>query len=209
MMRRLMDFKVMVIGVFFALAICAGAEVGATDASQPSTAKATFAGGCFWCMEPPFDKLDGVVSTTSGYIGGTVAEPTYEEVSSGTTGHAEAVQIVYEPAKIPYTELLDVFWHNIDPTTADRQFCDRGNQYRPAIFYHDEEQRRLAEASKRALQDSKPFDGPVLTEISKAGEFYPAEEYHQDFYLKNPLRYKWYTYFCGRKDRLEELWGKG
>lgn len=202
-----MNLRVYVIVVFFALGTFGVSDSGALEGS--STARATFAGGCFWCMEPPFDELKGVVSTTSGYTGGTVVDPTYEEVSSGTTGHAEAIQIEYDPAKISYSELLTVFWHNIDPTTADRQFCDKGTQYRPAIFYYNEEQRRLAEQSKRDLEASKPFDGPILTEISPAGEFYPAEEYHQDFYLKNPLRYQWYTYFCGRKDRLEELWGKG
>jgi len=170
-------------------------------------AKATFAGGCFWCMEPPFDKLDGVISTTSGYTGGEKKNPTYEEVSAGGTGHAEAVEIVYDPAKISYDALLKVFWHNIDPTVRNRQFCDVGSQYRTAIFYHDAQQKALAEASKAALERNKPFSGPVVTEIVAAGAFYPAEEYHQDFYLKNPVRYKFYRTTCGRDSRLKELWG--
>jgi peptide-methionine (S)-S-oxide reductase len=169
--------------------------------------KATFAGGCFWCMEPPFDKLDGVISTTSGYIGGRTPNPTYDQVSAGGTGHAEAVQVVYDPARIGYEQLLRAFWRNIDPTVRNRQFCDVGSQYRTAIFYHDVEQKRLSEASKAALERSKPFSGPVVTEIVEAGEFYPAEEYHQDFYLKNPVRYKFYRTTCGRDTRLEELWG--
>ncbi len=176
------------------------------DSQASGLSKATFAGGCFWCMEPPFDSLHGVVSTTSGYTGGSKANPTYEEVSAGGTGHAEAVQVVYDPAKISYTELLKVFWRNIDPTVKDRQFCDSGNQYRTAIFYHDEEQRRLAEASKLALENTKPFPDPLVTEITAASEFYPAEDYHQDYYKKNPVRYKFYRYNCGRDQRLEELW---
>jgi peptide-methionine (S)-S-oxide reductase len=159
-------------------------------------------------MEPPFDRLDGVVSTTSGYTGGSKQDPTYKEVSRGGTGHAESVRIVYDPEKISYSELLDVFWHNIDPTSADGQFCDRGNQYRSEIFYHDAGQQRLAEASKKALAESKPFKEPVVTAISPAGPFYPAEDYHQDYYQKNPVRYKFYRYGCGRDRRLEELWGK-
>ena len=169
------------------------------------TAKATFAGGCFWCMEPPFDKLDGVVSTISGYTGGTKKNPTYEEVSAGKTGHAEVVQITYDPKKITYEKLLEVFWRNVDPLTPNRQFCDVGSQYRTAIFYHDETQKRLAEESKKAL--SKRFKEPIVTEIVAASEFYPAEDYHQDYYTKNPLRYKYYRYSCGRDQRLEALWG--
>jgi len=170
--------------------------------------KATFAGGCFWCMEPPFDKLDGVISTTSGYTGGTEKDPTYKEVSAGATGHAEAVQVLYDPEKISYEELLDVFWRNINPTTPNRQFVDVGAQYRSAIFYHDEEQRRLAEASKEKLADSGRFDKPLVTEIVPITEFYPAEEYHQDYYQKNPLRYKFYRYGSGRDQYLEEVWGE-
>ena len=173
-----------------------------------STAIATFAGGCFWCMEPPFDKLDGVISTTSGYSGGTQENPTYKQVSHGSTGHAEVLQVIYDPEKISYAELLDVFWHNIDPTRVDGQFCDFGNQYRSEIFYHDAEQKQLAEQSRAALVELKPFDKPVLTRITRATEFYPAEDYHQDYYTKNPVRYKFYRYGCGRDSRLEELWGK-
>lgn len=177
-------------------------------ATEQNLAKATFAGGCFWCMEPPFDKLEGVFETISGYTGGHKQNPTYEEVSMGTTGHAEAVQVVYDPDKISYEKLLEVFWRNIDPTTPDRQFCDVGHQYRTAIFYHDEEQKRLALASKAALEENKPFKEPIVTEIVPASEFYPAEDYHQDYYQKNPLRYKFYRYSCGRDQRLEGLWGK-
>ncbi|HSL92094.1 MAG TPA: peptide-methionine (S)-S-oxide reductase MsrA [Candidatus Limnocylindrales bacterium] len=170
-------------------------------------AKATFAGGCFWCMEHPFDSLEGVVSVTSGYTGGTKKNPTYREVSTGATGHAESVQIKYDPSKIGYRKLLEVFWHNIDPTTPNRQFCDVGAQYRPAIFYHDEEQKRFAEESKRDLERTKPFQGSIVTEITPASEFYPAEDYHQHYYKKNPVRYKFYRYSCGRDQRLKELWG--
>ncbi len=178
------------------------------DVTEADHAKATFAGGCFWCMEHPFDVLAGVVSTTSGYTGGHKPNPTYDEVSSGTTGHAEAVQVMFDSGKISYEHLLDVFWFNIDPTTRDRQFCDKGTQYRPAIFYHNAKQQRLAEASRRALDKSKPFKEPILTEIVEATEFYPAEEYHQDFYRKSPFRYRYYRLTCGRDRRLEELWGK-
>ena len=172
------------------------------------TATATFAGGCFWCMEGPFDKLDGVISTTSGYSGGTLKNPTYKQVSRGGTGHAEVVQVIYDPKRVSYSELLDVFWHNIDPTRVDGQFCDGGNQYRSEIFYTDAEQQRLAQQSKAALTELKPFKDPVLTEITQASTFYPAEDYHQDYYIKNPVRYKFYRYGCGRDSRLEELWGK-
>jgi peptide-methionine (S)-S-oxide reductase len=171
------------------------------------TEKATFAGGCFWCMEAPFDKLPGVVSVTPGYSGGQVKNPTYEQVSAGGTGHAESVQIVYDPAKITYAALLDVFWHNIDPTVKDRQFCDVGSQYRSAIFYQGEEQHRAALQSKAALERNKPFPGAVVTEITPAGAFYQAEEYHLHYYKKNPLRYKYYRSSCGRDRRLKELWG--
>jgi peptide-methionine (S)-S-oxide reductase len=177
-------------------------------ASNTGSAKATFAGGCFWCMEPPFDKLPGVISTTSGYIGGHTQQPTYHEVSAGGTGHAEAMQVVYDPQKVSYEKLLEVFWHNIDPTQKDGQFCDHGNQYRTAVFYHDETQKQLAEASKAELQKTRPFEGEIVTEIVPAGEFYPAEDYHQDYYLKNPLRYKFYRTTCGRDKRLQTLWGK-
>lgn len=169
--------------------------------------KAIFAGGCFWCMEAPFDSLPGVVSVTAGYTGGYKKNPTYKEVSAGGTGHAEAVQIVYDRSRISYESLLTVFWHNIDPTVADRQFCDVGHQYRAAVFYQGERQRALALQSKAALEKSKPFRGAVVTEIVPASEFYPAEEYHQHYYKKNPLRYKYYRSGCGRDSRLKELWG--
>jgi peptide-methionine (S)-S-oxide reductase len=192
-----------------ALAALAGLVVlGAVLAPAPAEerAKATFAGGCFWCMEPPFDKLDGVISTTSGYTGGRKPSPTYEEVSAGTTGHTEAVEVVYDPRKVTYQRLLEVFWRNIDPTTADRQFCDVGSQYRAAIFYHDETQRRLAEQSKQAV--ARRLGRPVVTEVQPAAPFYVAEAYHQDYYQKNPIRYRYYRAGCGRDQRLDQIWGK-
>jgi len=169
--------------------------------------KATFAGGCFWCMEHPFEQIPGVVSVTSGYTGGSKKDPAYEEVSAGGTGHAESVEIVYDPARVSYEKLLNVFWHNIDPSTGDRQFCDVGNQYRSAIFYHNKEQQRLALHSKALLEKNKPFKGAIVTEIVQASVFYPAEDYHQQYYKKNPIRYKFYRYRCGRDERLKELWG--
>ncbi|CAG1012038.1 Peptide methionine sulfoxide reductase MsrA [Burkholderiaceae bacterium] len=184
----------------------AGAAHAQGSAAQ-ATAKATFAGGCFWCVEADFDKLPGVISTTSGYIGGSVANPTYEQVSGKRTGHAEAVEIVYDPSKLSYERLLQHFWHNIDPTTKDRQFCDAGSPYRTAIFTHGEEQMRAALGSRQALEKSKPFKEPIVTEVVAAGPFYAAESYHQDYYLKNPLRYKYYRTSCGRDARLKALWG--
>lgn len=175
--------------------------------SGTATARATFAGGCFWCVEEVYQDIDGVLSATSGYIGGRQPNPTYEEVSAGRTGHAEAVEVVYDPSKVSYERLLELFWRNIDPVAVDRQFCDAGAQYRSAIFYHDDSQRRLAEASKKAIEASKRFDQPIATEIVKAGPFYPAEEYHQDYYVKNPLRYKFYKFNCGRAQRLRDVWG--
>lgn len=172
-----------------------------------STAIATFAGGCFWCTEADFDKVDGVVSTTSGYIGGRTANPTYDSVSAGNSGHAEAVQVVFDPSKVSYSKLLEYYWRTIDPTTKDRQFCDSGNPYRTAIFTHDEQQRALAEASKKALSSNKPFREPIVTEIVTATQFYPAEDYHQDYHTKNPVRYKFYRANCGRDARLKQLWG--
>jgi len=177
------------------------------QANAQETEIATFAGGCFWCMEHPFDELDGVISTTSGYTGGHKEHPSYEEVSSGSTGHTEAIQIRFNPNRITYKKLLDVYWRNSDPTTANRQFCDIGTQYRPAIFYHSEAQKQAAEASKKKLMQHKPFDGAIVTEITAAGTFWPAEEYHQNYYLKNPIRYKFYRYNCGRDQRLQQLWG--
>jgi len=190
--------------VGLALAFAGGAAGQGT--SPPKTESAIFAGGCFWCVEADFDKVAGVISTTSGYIGGRKANPSYEEVVHGATGHAEAVEIVYDPAKVSYQKLLDVFWHNVDPLVKDRQFCDRGNQYRTAIFYRDEAQQKLAEASKARVEAR--FKQPVYTEIVAAGPFYKAEDYHQDYYLKNPIRYQFYRFNCGRDARLEELWGK-
>ena len=193
-----------------ALALAAGGAAPQQDAAtmKDGQALATFAGGCFWCMEPPYDKIDGVLATTSGYTGGDKADPTYQEVSAGGTGHAEAVQVTYDPAKVSYEQLLEVFWRNVDPLDAGGQFCDRGSQYRTGIFVHDAAQRRLAEQSKQALVDSGRFAQPVVTEIEKAGPFYPAEDYHQDYYEKNPVRYKFYRWNCGRDQRLAELWGE-
>jgi peptide-methionine (S)-S-oxide reductase len=182
-------------------------QTAKAPAMTEGLAKATFAGGCFWCMEPPFDKVEGVVSTTSGYTGGEVKNPTYHQVSAGGTGHAEALEVVFDPSKVSYQKLLEVYWHNIDPLAVDRQFCDGGNQYRTAIFTHGDEQLRLAQESKEALVRSHRFDQPIATEIEPAGEFYPAEEYHQDYYEKNPVRYKMYRTGCGRDRRLKELWG--
>ncbi|HEV8269151.1 MAG TPA: peptide-methionine (S)-S-oxide reductase MsrA [Thermoanaerobaculia bacterium] len=176
--------------------------------SSPHRAKATFAGGCFWCMVPPFAKLPGVISVVSGYTGGTKKDPTYEEVSSGGTGHAESVEVLYDPSKVSYEKLLDVYWHNVDPTTPDRQFCDTGNQYRTAIFFHDDEQRKAALESKAKLEKSGKLPGPIVTEIVAATPFYRAEEYHQDYYKKNPLRYSFYRSGCGRDRRLKEIWGE-
>ncbi|MDX8408197.1 MAG: peptide-methionine (S)-S-oxide reductase MsrA [Mariprofundaceae bacterium] len=183
------------------------APPGAAAASE-KTAVATFAGGCFWCMEHPFDALKGVLSTTSGYTGGHKVDPTYHEVSAGSTGHTESVQVRYDPALVSYEKLLEVYWHNVDPTTPNRQFCDVGTQYRPAIFYHDEQQKALAEASRDRLQKEKAFDGDIVVEITPASTFYAAEDYHQDYYLKNPIRYKFYRYNCGRDQRLRQLWGE-
>ncbi len=177
----------------------------AAPPSGDHLAKATVAGGCFWCMEPPFDKLDGVEATISGYIGGHQDNPTYKQVSAGLTGHTEAVQVLYDPAQISYSELLAVFWRNIDPTTEKHQFCDWGSQYRTGIFPHDDEQMRLAEGSKQEIVDSGRFDN-VYTEVTAATPFYPAEEYHQDFYKKNPAHYQRYRSGCGRDRRLAELW---
>jgi peptide-methionine (S)-S-oxide reductase len=177
----------------------------AAPAARAEEAIATFAGGCFWCMEPPFEKLPGVVSVTSGYTGGIDPDPTYDEVSDGGTGHAEAVQIVYDPVRVSYEKLLDVFWHNVDPTVADRQFCDVGSQYRSAVFVHDAAQRKAAEASREAV--ARTLGVPVKTEIVDATRFHPAEEYHQDYAKKNPIRYRYYRNGCGRDARLETLWG--
>jgi peptide-methionine (S)-S-oxide reductase len=174
----------------------------------PGLAVATFAAGCFWCVEPPYDKTEGVVSTTSGYTGGKVAGATYRPVGMGGTGHTEAVRVVYDPAKVGYDKLLEIYWKNVDPLDGKGQFCDKGEPYRPAIFVHDEEQRRLAEASKAALAASGRFKQPIVVAIEPASDFWIAEDYHQDYYLKNPAKYAYYRWGCGRDARLEELWGK-
>jgi peptide-methionine (S)-S-oxide reductase len=194
-------------------ALVLNAPLQAQTAAKPSTSaavttqKIVFAGGCFWCMEQPFDVLPGVISTTSGYIGGQKKDPTYNEISTGTTGHTEAVQVVFDPTKVSLVKLLDVFWHNIDPTTKDRQFCDRGSQYRPGIFYAGEEQKKAAHESRAAIEKSKTFKQAIVAEITEASTFYPAEDYHQDYYQKNSVRYKFYRSGCGRDARLKELWG--
>ena len=190
------------------MVITTSSAVETSDTAVNNTSVATFAGGCFWCMEGPFDKLQGVISTTSGYTGGHTENPTYKQTSTGKTGHTEAVQIVYDPGQVSYKKLLDVFWINIDPTTPDQQFCDRGSQYRSEIFYHNDEQKQLAEASKTTLSKNKPFSEPIVTQISKASKFYAAEDYHQDYYQNNPIRYRYYRHGCGRDKRLEQLWGK-
>ena len=176
-------------------------------AAPPKRATAIFAGGCFWCEETAFEGVPGVVAVISGYSGGHVANPTYEQVSAGVTGHAESVQVVYDPDKISYEKLLDIFWHNVDPLQANAQFCDHGNQYRSAIFYRDPAQQKAAEASKAKLEEEPRFKGKIVTEIVPATTFYRAEEYHQDFYKKNPVRYYSYRTGCGRDARLKELWG--
>lgn len=181
---------------------------GSMDARAAVPAKAYFAGGCFWCMEEAFEQVEGVVAVVSGYMGGTVGNPRYEQVSGGGTGHAESVEVSYDPAKVSYQKLLDVFWRNIDPITPNAQFCDHGNQYRSAVFYGTDEEQRLSEESKAAIERSKRFSAPITTQLVKASEFYPAEDYHQDYYKKNPLRYKYYKFSCGRAQRLEALWGK-
>jgi len=171
-------------------------------------AKAYFAGGCFWCMEEAFEKVDGVIAAVSGYMGGTAQNPSYEEVSSGRTGHAESIEVLYDPSKVTYNQLLEAFWRNVDPITPSAQFCDHGTQYRAAIFYQNDQEKRFAEESKQAIEQSKRFTQPIVTQIVMASQFYTAEEYHQDFYKKNPIRYKFYKYNCGRAQRLDELWGK-
>lgn len=190
----------------FLLLLCAALLPGLAPAQ--GLAKATFAAGCFWCTEEAFDKVPGVVSTVSGYMGGHVKNPSYELVSSGRSGHTEVLQVTYDPTKVSYQKLLDAFWVNHDPTYVDRQFCDHGSQYRPGIFHHDAEQKRLAEASKAKWEKDKPFKGNIVTPIEAAGDFWPAEEYHQDYYKKNPARYRFYVTGCGRYPRLDELWGK-
>ena len=209
MFQRIPRLLLILLATFLPLTLPAADAVTPTAETTASKtlAMATFAGGCFWCMEGPFDALPGVVSTTAGYTGGSVANPSYEQVSSGSTGHAESVQVVYDPQRVTYEKLLEVYWHNVDPTVNDQQFCDHGSQYRTAIFYHNDAQKQAATASLAALTKSKPFAGDIKTQIVAATAFYPAEEYHQDYYLKNPVRYKFYRYNCGRDQRLQELWG--
>jgi peptide-methionine (S)-S-oxide reductase len=185
----------------------AGVAIAQSAPAAGKNAVATFAGGCFWCVESDFDKVAGVISTTSGYIGGRSANPTYKQVSAGGTGHTEAVQIVYDPARVSYEKLLEVFWVNHDPLTPNRQFCDGGSQYRAGIFYHNDEQKKAAEASKAKVIASGRFKKPVVTEIVAAGTFFKAEDYHQDYYNKNPVQYKFYRWNCGRDQRLKQLWG--
>ncbi len=194
-------------GAAIAVLTLAWAATGSPQADKPgATATAIFAAGCFWCTEQAFDEVDGVLSTTSGYTGGHAANPTYEQVSSGETGHTEALKVTYDPSKVTYQRLLQQFWHNVDSLDGGGQFCDRGNQYRSAIFYGSAEEQQQAEASKKEV--AAHFGKPVATAIVKAGPFYAAEDYHQDYYKKNPVRYKFYKWNCGRAQRLEELWGK-
>jgi peptide-methionine (S)-S-oxide reductase len=207
-MRRNIRFLVPLLTlVLFAFFARADEPIVATAPAPAGLAKAAFAGGCFWCMQKPYDDLPGVVSATVGYTGGEKAHPTYHEVSAGGTGHFESIEVVYDPKKVTYEKLLDVFWHNVDPTNAYGQFCDSGMQYRTAIFVADDAQRKAAEASKKALEDSGVLKRPIVTEILKAGTFWKAEEYHQKYYKKNPFRYSFYRSGCGRDARLKELWG--
>lgn len=206
-----MTLRNSVIGLYAVLMMVIAGVLGWDDsmaAAASAQSKAYFAGGCFWCMEEVFEKVDGVSSVVSGYMGGTVANPTYEQVSAGKTGHAESVEVTYDPAKVSYQKLLDAFWHNVDPLTPNAQFCDHGSQYRAEIFPTTPDEQKSAEDSKKALEQSPRFTAPVVTRISPASTFYPAEDYHQNFYKKNPVRYKFYKYNCGRAQRLEELWGE-
>ena len=205
MRMNLSKFMALLAGVLLGVALVATAAEPVTKV-KTVTATAVFAGGCFWCMVHPFDELPGVVSVTSGYTGGQKVNPTYEQVSAGDTGHVEAVQIIFDPKQIGYEKLLEVFWRNVDPLDKGGQFCDRGSTYTSAVFYQNDEQKKLAEQSKTAIE--KKLGKPVVTTIRPAATFYAAEDYHQDYYRKNPLRYKYYRYSCGRDQRLEELWGK-
>lgn len=205
-MRRQAVLSVLSIAILFIGTL--SVQTISQAAANATQGKAYFAGGCFWCMEEVFENVEGVLSVTSGYIGGTVARPSYEEVSAGRTGHAESVEVVYDPAKVSYQKLLDTFWLNVDPITPNAQFCDHGSQYRSAIFFQTDEEKRTSETSKQAIEQSSRFNDQIVTQIVMASQFYPAEEYHQDFYKKNPIRYKFYKYNCGRAQRLETLWGK-
>jgi peptide-methionine (S)-S-oxide reductase len=202
----MISMRTVLLVLAFAFNVTAAAPALA-QSGKPATAKATFAGGCFWCMEEAFDPVPGVIATVSGYMGGKTKNPTYEQVSTGRSGHAEVLLVEYDPQRVSYEKLLEVFWRNIDPTQRDGQFCDHGSQYRSGVFYHDDEQRKLAETSRNAVVKKKRFKGEIVTEITKASEFYPAEDYHQDYYKKNPVRYKYYKTGCGRAARLKELWG--
>lgn len=195
----------MLIRIVFALSLAATVAAGSAHAQSDNRESAILAGGCFWCMEPPYDETEGVLATISGYSGGDELNPTYEQVSSGTTGHIEVVKIEYDPSKVGYEKLLDIFWRNIDPLDPAGQFCDKGSQYRSAIFYGNEEEKRLAEESKKKIEEK--LGKPVVTEILPEKTFYAAEDYHQNYYQENPIRYKLYRYGCGRDARLEEVWG--
>lgn len=204
-MRRQSALSVLTMAIFLVGAW--NIQSASQAATEATLGKAYFAGGCFWCTEEAFEKIEGVLSATSGYMGGTVVNPSYEEVSAGRTGHTESVEVVYDPAKVSYQKLLDAFWRNVDPVTPNAQFCDHGSQYRSAIFFQTDEEKRASDTSKQAIEQSKRFTEPIVTQIMPASRFYPAEEYHQDFYKKNPIRYKFYKYNCGRAQRLEALWG--
>lgn len=206
-MTTLRRQKLMALGLVISTTLLIGWPSNRVQ-SAPTTAKAYFAGGCFWCMEEAFEKVEGVLAVVSGYMGGIAPNPTYEQVSAGQTGHAESIEVTYDPTKVTYQKLLDAFWHNIDPVTPNAQFCDHGNQYRSAVFYSTDEEKQLSENSKRTIEQSKRFPAAIVTQLVKASTFYPAEDYHQDYYKKNPLRYKYYKFSCGRAQRLEALWGK-
>jgi len=205
--RGLGSIGLVAIVVAVLLSIGSASRITHADTSSANLPKATFAGGCFWCMQYAFDHVPGVVATKVGYTGGSKTNPTYEEVGSGTTGHSESIEVTFDPAKTTYGKLLDVFWHNVDPTTRDREFCDVGNEYQDIIFFHDPEQESEAKESEAEIEKTKPFKDPIVAQIVPASTFYPAEEYHQKYYLKNPVRYKFYHYNCGRAQRLRELWG--
>ena len=198
-MATLRRWIFMTVGLVTCATLTAWLSSGVQSAS--TTAKAYFAGGCFWCMEEAFEKVDGVITVVSGYMGGTVANPTYEQVSDGRTGHAESIEVMYDPTKVTYQKLLDSFWRNIDPVMPNAQFCDHGNQYRAVVFYTTDEEKRLSEESKSKIEQSKRLSAPIVTQLVQASTFYPADDYHQDYYKKNPLRYKSYKYSCGRAQR--------
>jgi len=202
----MIKLKAFSITLLFLCVVINSAFSADTNATDKKTGKAIFAGGCFWCMEPPFDKLDGVISTTSGYTDGHQKNPTYKQVSAGGSGHTEAIEIVFDPAKVSYEKLLEVFWLNIDPVNAKGQFCDFGTQYRTGIYYLNDEQQKLAVASLKSIKSK--LNKPVATELKAASKFYPAEDYHQNYYQVNPVRYNYYRWSCGRDQRLKQLWGE-